>query len=749
MLNDLFLFAGACHCVNVQPVQVRDLELAVVFDLTQNPFHLLNLSIRASREEVAEAYEEALANGQADENALVRAQQLLLTPRTRIEAELSWLPGLPPSQAREVLSKLETNNPDALALLEHLQGLDKANLAADLCVRSGGVETAYVNALLHAYEDIKHDVVHTTLTSLRRVSGFPIPNLQQVGSALSTLMVGHAKATVACVTGTNRPGDALTEIVETFLDWGDDNVEHLLALIVREYDAWSQPHLAKIKERIEADIASYRSGSDIVPAERFASLLADWDTISQPVQLLEESKGHEEPRSKEVYAILRDFCVWLANENGQYDKALSISRALLDTFPELPAVAAQLLQDVNTLESLAEEANSVELMGPLVDAVENAKAQMSSFDEDLVTSGFGPNSRGLAKQLYHAFVDVTARATGTELADMPWMVVRGLAIDLNNEHESPEGACAILAQLISHTDTTTPSNAVVEKLEDDLRTLRRNLKWDELNRMSGDESRRLSLISDLLEGATAEEQTLLFQLKTALERRKAFTTVKRIFFGLAVTIILGFIMKELLSEPSRRSGSSTTTASTSSTSQHSYSPNSSASSQLSEKIPAPGTGRLLNKREVRYCIFQGERLHILRTLVSSSSDREIDHFNAIIQDFNSRCSNFQYREGVLQTIEAEVPGNRSRLRLDAQRMLLSWSELNSSLSGERLADITTQSGARLVQMRLTELGYYSGAIDGIWGQASRTALRSFKYSQPELDYNDIWDLATQRALMSR
>ena len=76
--------------------------MAPAFDLTQNAFHLLGLSIRASRHEVVEAHEDALADGRADEDVLVRAQQTVLTPRTRIEAELTWFPGVPPSQVREI-----------------------------------------------------------------------------------------------------------------------------------------------------------------------------------------------------------------------------------------------------------------------------------------------------------------------------------------------------------------------------------------------------------------------------------------------------------------------------------------------------------------------------------------------------------------------------------------------------------------------------------------------------------------------
>ena len=173
--------------------------MAAHFDLTQSPFHLLGLSIRASREEVVDAHEEALADGRADEAVLMRAQQTVLTSRTRIEAELSWFPGAPPSQARDILSNLEESNlGDADRALERLRGLDKANLAADLCTRSGG-ETKYVNELLETYEDFTVRDVQEVLRGLRSVSGFPIPDQQQVSGALTSLRLNHAKAAVACI----------------------------------------------------------------------------------------------------------------------------------------------------------------------------------------------------------------------------------------------------------------------------------------------------------------------------------------------------------------------------------------------------------------------------------------------------------------------------------------------------------------------------------------------------------------------
>jgi cytosine/adenosine deaminase-related metal-dependent hydrolase len=258
-----------------------------------------------------------------------------------------------PSQAKDLLFRLQQGTFDeAYEALSNLQGLDKANLAADLCVRSGG-ETGYARELLEAYGEFTTRDVLETLAASRSISKFPTPDEQQVEKALAALKVSHAKAAVACITAADSPSKEMTGIVEVFLGSGQHAVEHLLDLIVREYDAWSEPHLAMIREKIEAATSSYRQGVGPLAVNEIVELLSEWDDISQPVQLLEEFKGHEEPRSKEIYRIVRDFCLWLANENDHYEEALIISRALLETFPELPALAAQLAQDVDVLESLA------------------------------------------------------------------------------------------------------------------------------------------------------------------------------------------------------------------------------------------------------------------------------------------------------------------------------------------------------------------------------------------------------------
>lgn len=391
------------------------------------------------------------------------------------------------------------------------------------------------------------------------------------------------------------------------------------------------------------------------------------------------------------------------------------------------------------------------MLGLLIDSQEAIRAKISDFGIDIRTSGFGPDSHGLAKRLYDAFADAAARTAGTELADTPWMVVRGLAIDLNNKDNSAEGASSILEGLISHKGTA-PSKEVFDKLKDDQRALRRNLKWEKLQRISGDFPKGISLISELLDGADAEERSALLQIQTALKRKRAVTVGKRLFWGLAVTGLAGFLIYEV-NKPSYSPRRSAKTASAPSDIPASVSPSLSASSQLREQMPIPDTDRVFGTREVRYCTFQEVRLDILRDLVSGKPENDLlnDLLNDLIADFNSRCTNFRARSGVnfrarsgvVQAIQAEVPGESQKLRLDVQHLISWWREPSF------LLDITTVSGAMLVQSKLKELGHYVSVVDGLWGPASRKALKSFKLSQSGLRHDDRWDLATQTALMGR
>ena len=736
------------------------MALAVTFDITRNPFHLLGTSVRARMAEIASAYEDALAEGRADERALLDAQKQLCTPKPRLNAELSWLPGLAPARAAEAAEAVQRGDLSAAAAgLDTLVGLDRANLAADLCARQPGA-TRYVETLLEAYADFNVVSLQGTIAGLRAVAGFQAPNEGLVAEALDRLREAHAEAALACIAGSDHPGAAMTAIVLAFQGEGERSVIRLLDVIVAKYDTFFAVQLGEIKDQIEKHFSRCREGDASIDVVALQHLLAEWDEVSQAVQLRMEAKSLEEPRSRDLCKLGRELCLWLANEKGRYDEALAISRALLATFPELPLTADLLQKDIESLESLAIEAATFRHMQPLVEAREAVERDFKSFNADLLNGGFGPKARGLARSLFNAFVGAVRGNSDPAGADMPWLLVRDLAIALNNEHELPEAARDLLAGLIGFAAIARPSIAVSKKLEVDRRTIDRNLMWRDLQAARGDPDQVLAKLAQLLDGADSEERSSLLSLKAGIEKAKKARTRRRVFWALAAAAFVGFIFYDANNTPQKQSRGTTppsTTATPQVTTQPLQStPAASASTtpiDSREEMPNIGSNNVLNRNQIRYCVFQGERIDLMRWLISTNL--QTARFNEVVNDFNRRCSSFRYRDGMLDSVKREIPSKRNELKNQAEDVVASWRATSPPRTANvpaspalRLIDIQSRSGATTVQQRLQVLGFYPGTVDGLWGPQSRSALRAFKRSVRLAD-DANWNLDTQRALMGQ
>ena len=186
-----------------------------------------------------------------------------------------------------------------------------------------------------------------------------------------------------------------------------------------------------------------------------------------------------------------------------------------------------------------------------------------------------------------------------------------------------------------------------------------------------------------------------------------------------------------------------------------------------EAPPPAGRDRLLTRDQIRYCLFQVERLEAFRPVATTNA--QIDQFNRLVDDWNSRCSHYRYREDDMREAERELAGERARLRREGQRLgaipsppranldpyagLLEFEPHDSEVSAapapdtpaRLLSPATSLVDAREVQSRLAALGYYVTKIDGMWGPGSRRALSNFKRAAG-LPANAEWDRATQTHL---
>ena len=107
-------------------------------------------------------------------------------------------------------------------------------------------------------------------------------------------------------------------------------------------------------------------------------------------------------------------------------------------------------------------------------------------------------------------------------------------------------------------------------------------------------------------------------------------------------------------------------AATSKPENHSASPGPTQTSSLTpavtEALPPVGTGLVLNRPQIRYCLAEEVRLNAWYGKVNTKSDASVSTYNKAVDDYSSRCAKFRYSKGMLEEIRAEVAAKRRELQ---------------------------------------------------------------------------------------
>lgn len=631
------------------------------FQITANAFHVLKADYTSNRKDISELVDDAEFDEVFLPEQIQRAQQSLIAPLARLEQEISWLPEISQTQVSSFLELINSGDLDSLMVsMKHSPELAKVNALVHFC-GIGNVTNNLFHAILTTWDEIDQPQVLSFINEKRESAGFPNVEAHQLQDAIKKLEKLHARTAAFGIWTLDRPGEVMDRIVEAEL------IRHpsssFLEQFVRCYDTMSEPELVRVSDEIDKLVELANLVPSIAaPISAISDALTEWDDINQPVQVYEQHQGHEEGRSKRIYEKLRSLCLDLANNRGEFAEALQLSEALLRTFPELESVAEVLKKDVAQLEKLDEQQRQDQFIDPLVAACEEAKDQMSRMKKSLAKYGFSTKSKGPVSNILSAFKETLSKISEKSNA---YLVVRDLALYINNERNDPETAFRLMDGLIAYSGAS-PSNDLREKLEEDRRVLHQNWKMNELKKNAGNPTAMLEIVNDLLKYASGVDRTELQQLKTQLERKQLGKKVKWSIYASIAAIIGFFVIADELDRPSKPSV---------------YQPSTSRSVASTPSLPIKNTndletrppvgrGLLLNRSQVRYCIFQGQRLEKIRAL--TDKNHQVKRFNGLIDDFNTRCSNYRYRSGVLGSIQREANEKSTEFQADAKRIVLSW-----------------------------------------------------------------------------
>lgn len=673
------------------------------FDLTRNAFALLDVTPRANRAQLEDAYQDALleADNHDGEAVLNRAQQSLISPRDRLESELGFFIDTKPSTAKTILSSLRNGAADLP--FGEIAGLDLINLSAHLCgIGNRSERFEHANQLVAAYEALDLDEISESLNALRSVSGFGQVEPAQVKTALNRLRLVHARAALDAILANNDGVDQLATLAEEISCVGPTGRSFLESLL-QEYESRIAPELGHAASKVRESLAAV----DADPEDRrlVTALAADlraWDRLAQPLQNADRARGIDEHHSRELFGEIRDVCLSFANERGLYSQALAISELAAEVFSELPDAAGKLEEDIETLSDLSSQKTKSELLAPLGKAVSDADGRHSETCAGLRKSGFSADAPSPVREMHGAFASLIRLSSDVELNGMGARLVRNLGIDLCNESNNNHAALVIVKGLLKHRSTLPVD--VIKALEGDLKTLQRNIDFNAMTEAMKlgqlDEADRLA--EGMLDGADTETRGILLGVRSAIVERKKARKRKFIGWGIFAAIILVIIVAndnsktgssydssasttydypsdpiEVMAPTAVTDATANTAAAAAAASDAAAAASEAAAaapyaddaggSQI-ETPPAPyQTYRTVSVAELRYCKRQKARLEAVQS--EQMSNPQIDRFNSAIEDYNSRCGSFRYRDSDMDTVNREMANDQTNIRAEAQDII--------------------------------------------------------------------------------
>jgi hypothetical protein len=93
---------------------------------------------------------------------------------------------------------------------------------------------------------------------------------------------------------------------------------------------------------------------------------------------------------------------------------------------------------------------------------------------------------------------------------------------------------------------------------------------------------------------------------------------------------------------------------------------------LREEIPPVGPNRVLTGAQLTYCVAQDARLEVLQPAINNSIKAEVSGYNRLVDDFNKRCTTYQYYKDEMANTRAQVAAHHDQLAKQAMTQLRHW-----------------------------------------------------------------------------
>lgn len=443
-------------------------------NLFKNPFYILGATPQDNKYRMIELAEERSLLSDADE--CMEAKDILITPRRRVSAEVTWLPGVDPSFYGLLFRYLESPNEELPNIT--MAPIASANLRATKLSRYADLLSSdileWTLEITQKSEAIQPEEVREVLNDDRSVARFPEAATSDVDNEIRNQKIYYSETVTSVLENlsVNDRARTMTSLLETATSNGRYQSPTLIRDLIPAYELSVQDSLEQHNRIIEAQDEALRTMADarnpdttLSPiVDQLLESLREWDTLAQPIQLSRQSTGQRHDASFEMARRLRLLAADLFIEYRRPDFSRRILNTLTDVFSEMPEIVEQIVEDSNALE---EQARLVESM----EEFENINAQVEQLT---AASDARQPDYTLTPMVNRLIQTVRSWNPSTQLVEANnavAIIVRNIALHLWNEHQRLDFAIQITETLIEVFRGVDGMDEVNNRLNEDIITL--------------------------------------------------------------------------------------------------------------------------------------------------------------------------------------------------------------------------------------------------------------------------------------
>lgn len=334
--------------------------------LHQTPFAILGVTTRDDRRRIVELADEKSL--ELDHEVCQKARSALTNPRTRLSAEIAWLPGVSPRKASQLAESLfhdpmAVREESGLPTLSHLnllaaafEAVDGDHDAADLA--------SFIQKVAYLVDELDPEDVLRDVNEDRAVSGFPeVRAVDQIEAELTERKRYYRSAIKDALD--RLPPMTLVQVMTDTVDRstlsGKHHAPELIDDLVDSYEVETQGFLQKEAENVHKLIKAARDSASsgemaVKPyVDKLDAVARNWDKVAQPIQLSAKARGIDHESSRNLAYEVRSLAIELFNKHDMLTQSQRLTGLLQELFTELPEVSERVEQDADALATIFHE----------------------------------------------------------------------------------------------------------------------------------------------------------------------------------------------------------------------------------------------------------------------------------------------------------------------------------------------------------------------------------------------------------